>query len=73
MTQPNRLHAARHVPRYAYYPTAPHIGREVGPALTAHGSGALDATQPVSVYVHVPVCAELCLYCGCQMTVTRKH
>ncbi len=73
MTQPSTLHAARHVPRYTSYPTAPHFGSEVGPALYRSWLAALDPAEPVSVYVHVPFCAELCLYCGCQMTVTRKH
>jgi oxygen-independent coproporphyrinogen-3 oxidase len=26
---------------------------------------ALDAAEAVSVYLHVPYCRELCLYCGC--------
>ena len=25
----------------------------------------LDATEAVSVYMHVPYCRELCFYCGC--------
>ena len=30
-------------------------------------------TASVSVYVHVPFCAELCLYCGCHTTVARRY
>lgn len=73
MTQTSTLHAARQAPRYTSYPTAPHFGSEVGPALYRSWLAALDPSEAVSVYVHVPFCAELCLYCGCQMTVTRKH
>lgn len=73
MSQPSTLHAARHVPRYTSYPTAPHFSGEVGAALYRSWLAALDLAEPISVYVHVPFCAELCLYCGCQTTVTRKH
>jgi oxygen-independent coproporphyrinogen-3 oxidase len=34
---------------------------------------ALPAGVSVSIYLHVPFCAELCLYCGCHTTVVRKY
>lgn len=65
--------AARQAPRYTSYPTAPHFGAEVDPAVYGRWLAELDDAEPVSVYLHVPFCTELCLYCGCQTTVTRNH
>ena len=59
------------VPRYTSYPTAPHFS----PAITAETYSAwLRALPdaPVSLYLHVPFCAELCWFCGCHTTVTRS-
>ena len=35
--------------------------------------GTLDPRAPVSVYVHVPFCAQQCSYCGCNMVVARQQ
>lgn len=61
------------VPRYTSYPTAPHFSPETGAATYARWLAELPAGAAVSAYVHVPFCAELCLYCGCQTTVARRH
>ncbi|MEP9367812.1 oxygen-independent coproporphyrinogen III oxidase [Xanthobacter sp. VNH20] len=63
--------AGRPVPRYTSYPTAPHFGPEVDAATYAGWLGAIPAEVPASLYLHVPFCAELCLYCGCHTTVAR--
>ena len=34
---------------------------------------ALSPNEPLSIYLHVPFCAELCLYCGCHTTVVRRY
>ena len=63
----------RAVPRYTSYPTAPHFG----PAVDAdrYGSWLRDLPDEVdlSIYLHVPYCAQLCLYCGCHTKVTRRR
>lgn len=60
------------VPRYTSYPTAPHFRpmemTEVQPHLAA-----LPADHPVSLYLHVPFCHEMCWYCGCHTTATKKY
>jgi oxygen-independent coproporphyrinogen-3 oxidase len=60
------------VPRYTSYPTAPHFGPAVDAQTYASWLAATDATAPVSLYLHIPFCDELCLYCGCSTTVARR-
>ena len=61
------------IPRYTSYPTATQFGLEIDARSYARWLATLPAAAPVSVYVHVPFCAELCLYCGCHMTVARRY
>src|SRR5215813_4702716 len=61
-------------PRYTSYPTAPVWGEDFGPrdyARQLEIAGA-DATAPLSVYVHIPFCRELCTYCGCNVVVAKN-
>jgi len=63
---------ARRTPRYTSYPTAPHFTGEVGPKIWDGWLAALDPGEPVSLYVHIPYCAELCWYCGCNTRATTR-
>ena len=60
-------------PRYTSYPTADRFNS----AFTAKDyEGALagrEAGKPLSLYVHVPFCNDVCFYCGCNKVVTRDH
>lgn len=60
-------------PRYTSYPTVPVWSGEFGEDdyRAALGDVAARATDALSVYVHLPFCAERCAYCGCNATVTR--
>ena len=59
------------VPRYTSYPTAPVFTAGVGAAFQAQALAGLDATEPVSVYVHIPFCERLCWFCACRTQGTK--
>ena len=61
------------IPRYTSYPTAMQFGPEIDACAYARWLATLSVTTTVSVYVHVPFCAELCLYCGCHTTAVRHY
>ncbi len=63
----------RRLPRYTSYPTAVQFRPDVGAATYASWLEALPPEIPVSLYLHVPFCAELCRYCGCNTTVVRRY
>lgn len=65
-------YARANLPRYTSYPTAPHFA----PLEEATWRGWLARMRPaeaLSLYVHIPFCHELCLYCGCHTAVTRSE
>lgn len=66
-------YAGMHVPRYTSYPTAPHFSAAIGDAHYQQWLGQLPADEPVSVYIHVPFCREMCWYCGCHTTVVKRE
>lgn len=66
------LLAARPVPRYTSYPTAPHFSGDVTPEHAAGWLAALPADALASLYLHVPYCRDLCHYCGCHTKATRR-
>jgi oxygen-independent coproporphyrinogen-3 oxidase len=58
-------YARLQVPRYTSYPTAAEFTPAVASADQQGWLQNLDTAEAVSVYLHVPYCRELCLYCGC--------
>lgn len=63
----------RRVPRYTSYPTAPHFSPSVGAEIYGAWLRALPSSETLSLYLHIPFCAELCWYCGCHTTVARRY
>ena len=71
---------ATSAPRYTSYPTA--VDWESDPARAfdpgTYGERLATAAsarpdEPISLYTHVPYCAELCLFCGCNVQVSRSN
>jgi oxygen-independent coproporphyrinogen III oxidase len=63
-------------PRYTSYPTADRFVEAFGERELEQWLGRRNIggfTQPLSLYVHLPFCATLCYYCGCNKVVTRDH
>src|SRR6267142_1309556 len=59
-------------PRYTSYPTAPVWNDSFGPAdLQAVHSAADAAKTPVSLYMHLPFCESLCLFCACNVIIQK--
>ena len=61
------------VPRYTSYPTAPYFSHAVNAERYAGWLADLPRDEPISLYLHVPFCEQLCLYCGCNTAVVRKE
>ncbi|MCB1688379.1 MAG: oxygen-independent coproporphyrinogen III oxidase [Halioglobus sp.] len=63
-------------PRYTSYPTAPQF-REDFPRDEYYNwlrQSEDKKTAPLSLYIHLPFCHDICYYCGCNKVVTReKH
>lgn len=61
-------------PRYTSYPTALDWEDAFEPASYPERLWrAADRPEPLSVYVHLPYCAERCLFCGCNVVITRSE
>lgn len=55
----------RAVPRYTSYPTAAEFHDGIGAADFARALNDVGDADPLSLYVHIPFCHEICSYCGC--------
>ena len=61
-------------PRYTSYPTAPVWEEDFGPDDFEKVSAAADrAGTPVSLYMHLPFCESLCLFCACNVVIQKDH
>ena len=61
-------------PRYTSYPTAPEWSdffghKDYERALSASN----QAGRPLSLYMHLPFCERLCLFCGCNVIIKKNH
>ncbi len=61
-------------PRYTSYPTAPEWSEAFGPERYAEHLARADGEGgPLSVYVHLPFCREMCRFCGCNVVATHDR
>jgi oxygen-independent coproporphyrinogen III oxidase len=60
------------VPRYTSYPTAAEFGDAIGPDDMAAALDAVAPGTPVSLYLHIPFCREICWYCGCNTGAANR-
>lgn len=61
------------VPRYTSYPTAPHFTPAVNGERYGRWLSEMPTDVPLSLYVHVAYCAEMCWFCGCHTKITRQY
>jgi oxygen-independent coproporphyrinogen-3 oxidase len=61
-------------PRYTSYPTAPEWKEDFkAPQYLGHLARAEAAGGPLSIYVHLPFCHEMCRFCGCNVIATHDR
>ncbi len=59
-------------PRYTSYPTAPVWNDSFGPDdLERVHEEAERARSPISLYMHIPFCESLCLFCACSVIIQK--
>jgi oxygen-independent coproporphyrinogen III oxidase len=59
-------------PRYTSYPTAPVWKDDFGPGdLEKYYERADAASTPLSLYMHLPFCESLCLFCACNVSIQK--
>lgn len=58
------------IPRYTSYPTAPFFtdfsSSDYAPFLQ-------DVKEPLSLYIHIPFCRKMCLFCACSVIINRNE
>ncbi|HEU0222853.1 MAG TPA: radical SAM protein, partial [Paracoccaceae bacterium] len=65
--------AERRVPRYTSYPTAPHFNGSVDGATLTRWLAEIPPATPLSLYLHVPFCRQICWYCACNMKLVSRE
>lgn len=59
-------------PRYTSYPTAPVWNEGFGQKDLEQAFAAAEEKQtPVSLYMHLPFCESLCLFCACNVSIQK--
>ncbi|HEY0288963.1 MAG TPA: oxygen-independent coproporphyrinogen III oxidase [Pseudomonas sp.] len=61
-------------PRYTSYPTAVQFHTQIGAFDLLHAlRDSRKALRPLSLYVHIPFCANICYYCACNKIITKDR
>ena len=65
------------VPRYTSYPTVPFWKNDIAidewEEKFAEQFNRHNASDGLSIYIHLPFCESLCTYCGCNKKITQNH
>lgn len=64
-------------PRYTSYPTVPYwkegMDRARWAATFRERFAVCNAGEGISLYIHLPFCESMCIYCGCNKKITTNH
>ena len=65
-------------PRYTSYPTVPYweeqnFNLEDWKRTLLQSFKESNATEGISLYIHLPFCESLCTFCGCNKRITKRH
>jgi oxygen-independent coproporphyrinogen III oxidase len=62
-------------PRYTSYPTAAHFSTDVDQRFYRDHvqMQSSESIAPLSLYIHIPFCQNICYYCACNKVVTSDH
>ncbi|UCH39247.1 MAG: oxygen-independent coproporphyrinogen III oxidase [Gammaproteobacteria bacterium] len=65
-------------PRYTSYPTVPYWDHEsIDPGkwmeTVERAFEDSNASEGISLYIHLPYCESLCTFCGCHKRITKRH
>ncbi|HTB31575.1 MAG TPA: oxygen-independent coproporphyrinogen III oxidase [Bacteroidia bacterium] len=64
-------------PRYTSYPTVPYwennLTADQWKLEVKRSFDKTNATEGISLYIHLPFCQSLCTYCGCTTRITVNH
>ncbi|TBU93341.1 oxygen-independent coproporphyrinogen III oxidase [Phytopseudomonas dryadis] len=61
-------------PRYTSYPTAMQFHGGIGSFDLLHAlRDSRKALRPLSLYLHLPFCANICYYCACNKVITKDR
>lgn len=65
-------------PRYTSYPTVPYwdeyrFNYEIWLETLKKSFIESNASEGISLYIHLPFCESLCTFCGCNKRITKNH
>jgi oxygen-independent coproporphyrinogen-3 oxidase len=65
-------------PRYTSYPTVPYWNNKdfslsEWKKNVVQSFSESNATEGISLYIHLPFCESLCTFCGCNKRITKNH
>jgi oxygen-independent coproporphyrinogen-3 oxidase len=65
-------------PRYTSYPTVPYwdeqtFSYQIWKDTLKKSFSESNATEGISLYIHLPFCESMCTFCGCHKRITKNH